>query len=369
MPCMDAPTPYHQPGWPCDPSVHPPETPVEPDCSVYVDDVGDGGDCRHTTRPNAIELTEDGRYVTSNDRSVTWRHRGWQPVRSRIRSALVSLGLRPKVIQRFDLCGSNPWIVRDSNDHDHYAIRVNTCRHRFCLPCQRARARVVQSNLATLLDDQPTRLITLTLAHTRRSLRTQIRHLYGSYRRLRQRKLWTDNVDAAVAVLEVTYNAGNDTWHPHLHVLCRGRYLHHSRLKEAWHEATRTSYIVHIQLVRSREKAVNYVTDYLTKPMKGMGIMPISRLAELIEAFHGVRALLPTGAWSRANLLRPVDSDTEWLPLAPLDIFVTRARHGDADAINTLQALHDTCPHFMRLHDDHPPPIDGAEPWILGTGC
>lgn len=101
------------------------------------------------------------------------------------------------------------------------------CGSRLCPRC-RARAEAwAARRIGQLIDEarrqsSRLRMLTLTVANLPAGeLQRGVDGLLGAWDRFRRRRVWSDLVDGAVAILEVTYDAETG-WHPHLHVVWAG---------------------------------------------------------------------------------------------------------------------------------------------------
>lgn len=261
--------------------------------------------------------------------SSNFRHSGWRNWRLRIYDALKRIGTDHVVLHRFQSCGDWCTAWRDPERPERYQVRGNFCRHRYCLPCATNRARIIATNLHAQLETCTARFLTLTLKHEREPLADQIDRLYEAFARLRRRGLWLRNVNAGAWFLEVRYNAGTDEWHPHLHVLITGKYIAHSELKQAWHEVTGDSFIVHITIVRSAKQAAQYVCKYASKPMDYSYVRHQDRLDEAIVAMHNRRLCGTFGDWRRLKLHETPSDETDWVYVGNLGRMLRDARRGN----------------------------------------
>ncbi|MEN6301375.1 MAG: protein rep, partial [Armatimonadia bacterium] len=227
-------------------------------------------------------------------------------------------GLPSARLTRFAACGSQTWIeaqrlspIRPApGQPDPFSaarLRCNCCRDRFCTPCAATRARVLARSLIALLAGHTARFITLTLRSTDEPLSDQIDHLYASYRSLRKTRLWTANVTAAAAMLEITRNKATGRWHPHLHVLAEGRFIPHADLRKAWTTASNGSFICDIRMVKDLAKAATYVAKYVSKPMVATYASSVEAIAEALAALRHRRMVLLTGTWHAVSDEEPPD--------------------------------------------------------------
>jgi len=95
-------------------------------------------------------------------------------------------------------------------------------------------------------------------------------------------------------------NSGNG-WHLHLHVLFDGSYVHQPALSKAWAEITSGSWIVGIELVADRKKAVRYLLqDFLQAPK----IRP-EDVESFNSVFRGSRLVQPFGLYRKTRFRVP----------------------------------------------------------------
>ncbi len=100
-----------------------------------------------------------------------------------------------------------------------------------------------------------------------------IASLYRAWNRLRKSALWKAAASGSIAVLEVTYNREEETWHPHLNVLFAGLYIPFEALNQAWVAATngngKTSFIraADAGTVRELIKYVTKLSDFVDNPL------------------------------------------------------------------------------------------------------
>lgn len=137
------------------------------------------------------------------------------------------------------------------------------------------------------------RFITLTLADDGKPLADRIDRLYASFRRLRETKLWSENVVAGIATMEVTLGKKRH-WHTHLHVLVCGEFIPQRQLSACWEKATGDSIIVDIQAVPDRDKVAGYVASYIAKPPP-LHTLTEEEICEYAAAMSGRRLLLTVG--------------------------------------------------------------------------
>ncbi|MBA7653691.1 hypothetical protein ES703_61548 [subsurface metagenome] len=317
-------------------------------------------DPHETNAPFAEDVTPWGAPVTSSDPEVTFRHSGWTRARAQIRQALENTSARPRTLARFNLCGSDPWVAVDTRDPSEFCILSNTCHSRWCRPCANAKALNIETNLTSRLSAGTHRLITLTLRHRDEPLKSQLDRLYRCFRRLRNTSFWKHHVTGGAAILEVGHSSKGGLWHPHLHIVCEGKYVPSGQLSDQWREITGDSFITDVRPIRTAPQITGYLAKYLRKPIASTIINKPPLLEELILALAHRRLCTTFGTW-RLWPLTKTEHTTTWDSLAPLEIVVERARNGDDTASQQIRALFEKYPAFMTTYttyftlQEHPP--------------
>jgi hypothetical protein len=292
----------------------------------------------------------DRRHPACDVSDVEFRHTGWHARRQSVLLALQAISAPPARISRFRECGANCWVLRDPMDHNRFRLAADYCHDRFCLPCARARSRMLAANLGRVIADSPHRFITLTLRSDDEPLKRLLDRLYESFARLRRRKLWRSVVNGGAAFCEVVWSPQSNRWHPHLHIIATGKYFPQQQLSDLWLDVTGDSYIVDVRLIRDRQTTLRYVTKYATKAYDESYVGDSRRLQEAITAFKGVRFCLTFGDWRGVPLTDRLD-DTAWELFESLDSIRSRAHNGDDDALFVLHRV-----LTLRPWLDSPPP-------------
>lgn len=270
--------------------------------------------------------------------SIAFRHSGWSTRRTLVRAALVSAGIGDKRIAAFDGCGHGGWVWRSEQDPNVFKVTADHCHDRWCLPCGAARGRAIARNLAEIVKDKRIRFVTLTLARRNAPLKDTLKNLGNYFGRLRRSKFWQAAVTGGAAFLEIKRSKDGAGWHPHLHIVAEGKYLHQGTLKAIWHRITGDSYIVDVRAVKNTDQLVRYVTKYVSKPLDSSIFNDHATTVQAIEAMHGRRTCTTFGAW-RGQDLTTVADDTEWISVGPLSELLTQAAQGDEDARFVLARL------------------------------
>lgn len=189
--------------------------------------------------------------------------------------------------------------------------------------------------LRVKIQGETVKLLTLTVRHTDEPLANLIDKLTQSFKELRRLKLWSRNVHAGIAFLEVKRSNG---WHPHLHILMISKFIPHSDLRKAWMHITKDSEIVDIRPVKDTDTAVSYVAKYASKPLDPSLIRDRSALEEAIVSLRGRRMVATFGEWRGWRITDRID-ETVWVVVESLNDLLAKEDQGDAEAIRILGIL------------------------------
>ena len=288
------------------------------------------------------------------DHAVTFRHSGWQRTRALIRQALVHLDTPPRPLHRFDTCGSDPWVVVDTEDSSRLAIHSNHCHSRWCTPCSRERAARIVGNLKLKLTEGDIRFLTLTMKHSDTPLAAQIDRIYDAFRKLRRAPCWSSAVDGGCAILELKHSQRTRLWHVHIHCLLDGRFIKREDVQAEWWRITGDSHVVDIRRCHDPDHAAHYVIKYITKPVPSSVINKPDQLLEMMAAIARRRLVLTWGSWRGVRLSEPLDLTT-WKSIAPLAVLYHRKEAGNLDAHLILSHLEQTLPEAPILAGRSPP--------------
>ncbi len=304
--------------------------------------------------PSLVMLPTVERAARTSNRiaGTIFRHSTWQPDRDRVEAALHDPKIRGPRFWRFRDCGSQAVVFKTDEDPPRYKIACTRCHDRFCLPCSQDRARLIVANMRKQIPYQTTRFITLTLKHSDEPLSQQLDRLYVGFAHLRRRTFWKGLVTGGVAFLELKLSSSDKRWHPHLHILVRGKYVPHQILSDAWLQVTGDSYIVDVRLAKTPDQVYSYLAKYVTKGW-GPGVYRnYERLTEAIIALKGRKLLLCFGDLAHAKLLEPPTDET-WIELGTLHEIIELSRRKIHWAMLAYSNL------FTR---DFTPPLDRVPP-------
>ncbi len=279
-----------------------------------------------------------GPEVAADDLAIPFRHSGWMDRRHCVRDALRKMDDAGSRRDRFDHCGRHAWVLRSLDDPSLYRISCDKCKDRFCTPCASERARHIAACVGDFAKDRDLRLVTLTLAQSARSVKQDLDRLYAAFVKLRRRAPWRQTQTGGVYFVEIKRRRDDDGWHTHLHVLTEGRWLSKSWLSKAWLEVTGDSYIVDIRQCKSGPDAARYVAKYAGKGVHGSCYHQPEILLDVMNALKGRRLVGKWGNWSELDLDTEAPEGT-WETVGTLQVLLSLANDGDADAIAIVQHL------------------------------
>lgn len=278
-----------------------------------------------------------------------FRHSGWSPKRDKIRKYLLSIGTREKAMDMWDQCGGECSVMWSETAQKH-KLAANYCHSRHCEPCMRAKANRLAANLKNRLEQNPKgryRFITLTLRHSRKPLKEQLKRLYLCFKLLRKTKMWKATQIGGALTVEVKWKSDSRKWHPHLHIIAEGSFIEQRALSNAWEKITGDSKIVDIRILKSGKDAAHYVSKYVTKGTSNEVWNDTDAAQEWLVSSKGLRCCATFGKWRGFKLLAIDKSITDWQPVCSLDSLMARVKSGEEAAIQLMLILrppgdHDT---------------------------
>lgn len=250
-------------------------------------------------------------------------------------------------------------------DAGKVAMWTNRCGHRLCPFCARLRSAHTAADMLPIVKamKRPSILV-LTVKSSDRPLANQIGDLRDWFRKLRQRKLWTDRVAGGVYTVEVTINEKTGQWHPHLHVIIDAAFLPYRKLTRAWEDITRKSRVVWIEEVKDRHGAVIELCKYIGKPQR-IADWTARQIRSYAQATRAARLVQTFGNTHGLN----VHDDDPSPPKPPdeysvsLQRLVFLARHGNPTPQRLVETIAERWPHtanyiYHELPQLAPEPTD-----------
>lgn len=173
----------------------------------------------------------------------------------------------------FKNCATDLWIDEETGQ----ITGANFCKQRLCPVCNYRRSTMLWHKVSNVICDIPNEklLITLTVKNcSGDNLKNTIDEILESFHRLTSRRMWKKNIVGFIRGLEITYNAHEDTFHPHIHILAiasknyfKEDYIDIFTLRKWWTESARLNYYVQVDIrkVTTTDKAVAEVVKYAVK--------------------------------------------------------------------------------------------------------
>lgn len=356
----------------CPTSLDPPESTSHPSSPTLRNKglafpfVKSAGDFHLETERNVVKPQPPGKdpmprcHPANATAGIHFRHTTWAKNRARVHAALLPTDPDPLSwirlrddpalpdgdpaplpgarALRFRECGSKSVVMQSVDDPNRYRIACERCHDRFCLPCMQDRARLIVANLKSQVPYEISRFMTLTLKHNDAPLKLQLDRLYASFSALRRRGFWHAMVTGGIAFLELKLSTSDGAWHPHLHVLLRGKYIPQGLLADAWLQVTGDSFIVDVRLVRSPEHLYSYLTRYVTKGWDSGMYHDQGKLREAISALRGRKLLCSFGDFAHLKLLLPPTPET-WKSLGSLQEIISLAAQRVAWAMEVCTTI------------------------------
>jgi len=204
--------------------------------------------------------------------------------------------------EAYNACRSSAWFVRHRVT-GKIKLASSRCNLRWCPLCIKTKKYVMRSAITPWINSgKRPKFITLTLKHSEAPLSLQIESLYKFFGILRRRPRWKKRIIGGIWFFQITKSKNDELWHPHLHLVCDGKYFPHKELMSMWSEITHGSSIVDIRAVKNAKKVADYVARYATAPCAIDKLDDDDALA-VFDALHGRRIC---GAFGTAKGLQLV---------------------------------------------------------------
>lgn len=325
----------------------------------------------HFERDRDGHLPDSSSPLNNDTDYQAWAHHGDHQARRQLIHALLTTAdsvqwkkeqdsVHParKLASKLAGCCAHP-VIYSAPTTSRIIIHQARCKSRLCPRCGRFRVRSLREKMVDRVKnlDDP-RFITLTIASGDDPLTDQIKHLIGSFRRLRQTQSWRKKVRGGWYFIEITFGKKTQQWHPHLHVIADGKFYHQSSLSKDWAAACGGSRIVDIRRVNSQSALINYVTKYVTK-CQAPEHLPSRKTAEWAMALNNLRMIQSFGDCHKQ--IADHDTTTDLGPaveIAYLGPLIAEGNDGDRRA----QQLVTLVTHLAaRKWDDSSPDVEAQE--------
>ena len=222
------------------------------------------------------------------------------------------------VFMRMLQCGT--FIGLDNNGKIGAA---NFCKNRICPVCNYRKSSNAWGKIYKAVlshkDKYKYILITLTVRNcSPENLVNTIDDMMFSFKRITNRKTWKNSIKGFVRGLEITFNADENTFHPHIHVLCAvpddyffnsDLYINAELLTAWWQQSARLDYRpdTDIRAVNDTKSGVAEVAKYALKMSDILASSQIDKnrltaLKTLYKAVFGRRLSSTAGVFRNVKL-------------------------------------------------------------------
>jgi len=190
-------------------------------------------------------------------------------------ASLSFVAIKKNIQRKLDECCTKPVILscRDPLCREITGTRdglvyktTEKCGNRICQKdaCVRSRiSRTKRKYVEKVKQMKTPRFMTLTYAGHHELSFSVKNEIDGCWKTLSQYLRRKNAIFRYVKALELVQK--EDGYYYHLHLIYDGKYIPFKKLQEKWLEYTKTTHRVSIERVKSRFKAVNYVTKYICK--------------------------------------------------------------------------------------------------------
>ena len=209
---------------------------------------------------------------------------------------------------RIEQCGTYLEFVK-TPDQKNNLQRANFCRERMCPMCQWRRSIKLGVQADEIYRELTERgykhvFVTLTVKNVNaEKLIAAVDELIEAAQRFRRSKLYQGAFVGSYRALEITYNARENTYHPHLHYLMTvendyftsEKYVKQEDLIKAWKYAARLDYEPSVMIEAVRQKEGQSITSACAEmckyPVKSAEIKSSFVLENIDKALRGRRLI------------------------------------------------------------------------------
>jgi hypothetical protein len=270
-----------------------------------------------------------------------FRHKAWEEKRKAVYAALEASHVAINSLQAFSECGAE-CTIEYNREEGKYRLKASYCKSRWCEPCMRAKGNLMAQNLRDHvlgIGEEHIRFVTLTIRHTNLPLTQQIDNLLRWYKQLRATPIWKNSQHGGASTVEIKWNEKTQEWHPHLHILCEGVWMHQGELSDTWRDITGGSWEVKIEKLKKGKDMAWYLCKYVSKAVNDDVWQNPERAKEFVEALKGRRMCATFGCWRGVKLQAKPPQTGKWTRVATLNEVAAAFRRGETWAIKLLDKM------------------------------
>lgn len=195
------------------------------------------------------------------------------------------------LVSKVEACHKSFRHKRCDQSHD-WAKPFNSCSVRVCPHCAHRRGEILGARFqAYAMTKDNLRYVVLSERNTKTYAEGR-ELLLASWHSLRRSVGWKRKVKGCIVAEEVTYNAKEKTWHPHLNILIEGDFFPHEELRMAWFRASEGRGEI-VWITKANEGTVFELIKYVAKVTDLLDHPEV--LDEFLTAIKGRRLLRTYG--------------------------------------------------------------------------
>ena len=234
-------------------------------------------------------------------------------------TALIRKFLSDSGVERVETCGRFLEMLADKTLEKKKIHKGNFCGNRFCPMCAWRKARKDALKISIIMKwleteyDKAFVFVTLTAPNVKaEDLRAEIDLYNKAFQRLVKRKEIAPIFDGYIRKLEVTYNADQQTYHPHFHVLfvvnksyfTSRSYVKQAKWLELWREVTGDEKITQVDVRRLKNSADKGAAEIAAYTAKDSEYLLSQEVFDVFyNALRGRQILTYNGLFTTGNKL------------------------------------------------------------------
>jgi len=253
--------------------------------------------CQGVTPQTPVDGSLDTPEQLVHSPTVTLRKRaGRKAITYALAKGLVRVALGPLMGRAYARTANQCGTLLDQSGG---SLKQYWCGHRWCCVCGAIRtARAWHAYGPTVQAWQDAQLVTLTVPNcTANGLRQRVKDMHHAFALVTRavRRKYGKGAVRMIRTTEATYNAGANTYHPHMHIMVHGADVAES-VRDAWlkrwPDARRIAQDIRPATAASVAELFKYATKLSTSDRK---LVPLVALDVIYTALRGLRLWQPVG--------------------------------------------------------------------------
>lgn len=226
-------------------------------------------------------------------------------------------------VRNYENCGTSLLI-----DENGVITGANFCKQRLCPVCNFRKSLQTWhkiNDIVNYLHSDNWILLTVTVKNcSAENLVKTINQIMHGIKNLTNHRTWHDNFDGYFRSLEITYNATENTYHPHVHMLIvanddyyKTKYVSFEKIRTMWEKSCGLNYHsnVDIRPIKDMGKGIAEVAKYAVKMSSvlenGISSKRIKATQTIYNAVHGRRLTATGGIITKAAKKLQIDLNSD----------------------------------------------------------